>query len=268
MFDVIKSFKNEHEFLFYLFCSLLAVITAAVGLFILVFNFAVARIFMSKKKLFPSDTLIIAGLIGDGVYGLIFACTPIAILAFLHLNDQIPYYIKFTPILWLMLDSSSTLYSLLMIFFMTVNRYIAVVKPFNYKRYFRQRNVLSMIVFVLIITTIFLAIGVVWLAFPEKIYFSTTCIPSNYYCKWPYNQKVPDNLHTFYIFIWPQIQLGIVIIDSLLMIYVYIGVANSYQLNIFSFLGNRIAESVRSKEVQGNPTTTKSEATCSNEING
>ena len=149
----------------------IVVFFVALGLFIFFFNLFVARVFKSKSKLTPSDSLIITGLIGDGVYGLIFASLPVAVFFKLCWVGDYGYLEESIPLLWLILDSSSTLFSLLMIIFMTLNRYVAVVKPFKYKLYFRKRNVTAMILFVILITLIFLIAGFSFILFRVKEYF-------------------------------------------------------------------------------------------------
>ena len=166
------------------------------------------------------------------------------------MSDVAPYYKKTIPVYWLVLDSSSALFSLLMVFLMTMNRYVAVVKPFKYKSYFRRRNVFVMISIVATTTIIFLVVGAIYLAIPERVYPFKNYSFSRY--RHDYYNVIPDNVFYFYTFIWPCAQLFIVAVDSIVMITVYIGVANSYELNIVSFFKGKRSQSHELQEVEGN----------------
>ena len=206
---------------YFIFAPLLAIIFFVVAPFIFIFNLFIARVFMSKRTFTASDLLIIAGLIGDGVYGLILSSSPVPIYFVREIPGDFAYYL---PLLWLNLDSFSTLFSLLMILVMTLNRYSAVVKPFQYKIYFCKRNVLLMISLVLIISFIFPMVGMISFLFVK-----------------------PHRINNFYIFIWPQIQLFIIILDTVLMLFVYIEVAKSYNLSIISCFMKRESSKTRLK---------------------
>ena len=196
---------------------LLSIIFVVVAPFIFIFNFFVARVFMSKREFTASDLLIITGLIGDGVYGFILSSTPLIIYFSQEMEGD---FVKKLPLIWLNLDSFSTLFSLLMILVMTLNRYYAVVKPFQYKIYFCTRNVLLMIFLVLIISFIFPMVGVI------ALYYDNTTQGTFV--------VIPFDIYDFYIFIWPQLQLFIIIVDTVLMVSVYLQVAKSYNLRIAS----------------------------------
>ena len=257
-------------------CCVVLLAIFIVGLFTCLFNFFVARIFSLKRKLSPSDLLIIAGLIGDGLYGFIFASAPFAVYAFLSGEGPERFLIKALPVFWLILDSTSTLYSLLMIFFMSLNRYIAVIKPFKYKIIFRRRNVLLMISFVIMASTIFLIIGVFLIAFAEKIryrrYDDCYTIDGDYstcrFSSYDYYYEIKDYVYRSYIFVWPEIQLIIVIIDSLLMIFVYIGVAHSYEIKIFACFTKRKSQPFSLQIADESTTTDLRDASCADKQEG
>ena len=250
LFGVLKLYKTLIEFKMFPYVFALSVFVSIflfIGLFIFIFNCFLAFIFMSKNKLAPSDFLIITGLIGDGVYGLVFASFPFSYVFSLYLLENTESYLaEALPVLWLILDSSSTLFSLMMIFIMSVNRYFAVTKPFKYKIYFRKRNVLMMISFVIIVTTVFLSVGLISLAFPEKkvrwlgLKYGECYPPEDYesepQCFWDvvYYYGIREYIKFYYLFLWPQIQLVAVVVDSILMIYVYIGIAISYEMKFGS----------------------------------
>ena len=65
----------------------------------------------------------------------------------------------------------------------------------------------------------------------------------------PSFRVIPDGVYHFYTFIWPEIQLFIVTTDSILMIFVYIQIARSYDLKIVSCFKKRKDHSVPLQEV-------------------
>ena len=142
----------------------------AIGLIILGSNLTVTFIFLRKDKKFASDYLIITGLLGDAVYGLMFLSFPfiigfLALYRFLNGDFELCFVASY-----LFLDSALTLFSLLIIFCMTVNRYIAVVKPFKYNYYFKKRTVFVIITSVFTVCCSFFVISS---AFIFLIYFES-----------------------------------------------------------------------------------------------
>ena len=178
-------------------------------------NLAIAFIFLRKDKKFASDYLIITGLLGDGVYGLMFLSFPFVIkILTLICPNKFEFGICFM-ISYLFLDSALTLFSLLLIFCMTLNRYIAVVKPFKYKYYFKKRTVIAIITSVSVVCC---SIFVISSGFLFLIYFKN-------------RRLVHDNMDHMlrkYIVFWPLVQFSIVLIDSCLIVYVYVSIAIHY----------------------------------------
>ena len=166
-----------------------------------------------------SDYLIITGLLGDFAYGLMMLSMPIVLPISFHVLDAlgIEYY---NLVFYMFLDSSLTLFSLLMIFIMTLNRYFAVVKPFSYKRYFSKINIIAMSGCVTLICTL----------------FSTACAVLTFLAahggsdRSEISLQAANLINDFALF-WPQIQFFLVIVDSSLMIFVYISIATVYDIS-------------------------------------
>ena len=115
-------------------------------------------------------------------------------------------------------------------------------------------------------TVVFLVVGAIFLAFPERRfpYQGLSGSRSDYYDKPP--RTVANIAFYFCAFIWPCIQLFIVFIDSVLMIYVYIGVASSYDLKIVSCFMRKESQSHKLQEGKTSKATTG--ATDLNEYRG
>ena len=189
---------------------------------IAIFNFVIAKIFLKKKKKLPSDYLIITGLIGDGIYGIMIFSIPFAYMVsksvFAFLSETA--YICIV-VIYLFLDSALTLFSLFMVFFMTINRFVAVEKPFRYKKYFNQSNV-HRILFVVSFVCIFFFTVLSLLFFKLSLKRNEE---TNMY-------QLDEKFIFIFISMWPQVQLLLVFIDSVLMVYVYAYIARTYRLSI------------------------------------
>ena len=126
-------------------------------------------------------------------------------------------------------------------------------------------------------STIFLIIGVFLIAFAEKISYRryddcytidgsdhSTCRFSSY----DYYYEIKDYVYRSYIFVWPEIQLIIVIIDSILMVYVYIGVAHSYEIKIFACFTKRKSQPFSLQNADESITTDLRDASCADKQEG
>ena len=215
-------------FVFYLISfAALSISVVIIAPVILVLNFTISKFFFNKDKKSQSDYLIITGLLGDASYGLKVISIPSAVFI-LTFTDSISWIdsqvvLEIMVGIYLLLDNSLALFSLLMVFFMTVNRFFAVMKPFKYKKFFNRSKMRFIICFV-ILTSIF--------------YFITSSLLYMIFLL-----TIDGKLHRhemyvralgFIVGLWPQVQFLIVITDSVLMIYVYGSIARFYRLNLLS----------------------------------
>ena len=129
-------------------------------------NLTMAVVFQRKDKKSPSDYLIITGLVGDAVYGLVLLLFPVIDAPFITFPVKVGIFLV---LLTVYLDSTLSLFSLLIIFFLTLNRYVAIVKPFLYKSYFKKTTVLGIITFIITVCVLFFIASS---AYPFLILFS------------------------------------------------------------------------------------------------
>ena len=177
-------------------------------------NLTIAVAFQRKDKKSPSDYLIITGLVGDAVYGLVLLLFPVINAPLITFPVRVAIFIQ---LLTIYLDSTLSLFSLLIIFFLTLNRYVAIVKPFLYKSYFKKTTVLAIITSIITVCVLFFIASS---AYPFLILFS-------------YDGKEPPNLYFIQnLSLWPQVQFLLVLIDSSLMAYVYGSVAKKYNISL------------------------------------
>ena len=200
-------------------------IFALVGLAVLLLNLLIAVIFLKKSRKSPSDRLIIIGLIGDAVYGLFMFTFPFAyaITEVLMRLKKINNCKNYARLFYTNIDCVLVLYSLFIIFFMSINRYFAILKPVKYRRYFNKISVILIAVFVISTCVILFAVGTVILLI---------AIIRDNYCLDEDTELLPTNskIIRYIPFIWPPLQLFMVLIDSLLMIFVYTSIAQAYKL--------------------------------------
>ena len=200
-------------------------IFALIGLAVFLFNLLIAAIFLKKDKKSPSDRLIIIGLIGDSTYGLLMFTFPFG-YAFIEVYmrlKKINHCGNYARLFYTNLDCILVMYSLFIIFFMTLNRYFAIVKPVKYKRYFSRKNVMSIAVFVICTCVILFAVGTVILLI---------AIIREDYCLEEDTEILPtiSKIIRYVPFVWPPLQFALVVIDSSLMIFVYTSIARVYKL--------------------------------------
>ena len=210
--------SREMELIIQVIIAATVIIFAFMGLVIVYLNLTIAHIFMEKPKKLPSDFLVTAGLLGDAVYGFMLLSIPFVFLISYFFYSVLQIRFLYDLIFYLFLDSALTLFSLFMIFIMTINRYFAVVRPFRYKHFFSLSKVRVMLITVTVICS------VLFISSFLLKYFSSIAWHNESSQLAAVSQTILDQFPNF----WPEIQLVFVAIDSVLLVYVYISVAQAY----------------------------------------
>ena len=240
------------------------------GISVFITNLFIFVIFVRKQKREPSDWLILPNLLIDAFHGL-GMCIPLYLL---------------TPAIMVkgaLFFQSFIFFSLTMLILMTVNRYIATVRPIKYPKWFAKRYIFlsfSAITF----STLALFSAVAYALFVKKIIeksmiefcehyktYEKSSYLVGYWWAPIYNdygyivdygyEKVYDYLwhsttktschekpisvekawisvHFFVLNIWPQFQLGLVLINVILMSFVYAKISKLFNVHVkFGFVG-------------------------------
>ena len=204
---------------------------ALLGVLVFISNFFVFLIFMTRNKKVPTDYLIMPNLFVDSLQG-IATCFPYYLI-----SGKFIFSSAFVEEIFIF-------FSLVMLMLMTLNRYTAVLRPIKYKKWFSLRNVIIVVLMILLLTLIIFALLLNFLYFHEIVevengdqsdendekMFSVRDTNGN--------ETRSENLLTSYriddiaeisafhvnhliFFIWPQLQLALVLINAIMICIVY-----------------------------------------------
>ena len=208
-----------------------------IGTLVFIANIFIFTIFATKKEKFPSDFLILPNLMIDALHGLAM-CIPFYLI---NSNFMLKGQLCFLTFIF---------FSLVMLILMTLNRYVAAIRPMKYKLWFnKSRILLSFLAITLITVALFSAVA--YALFVAKVvdksiehycetYYEKICVPTGWrlrswehYCNYEYKerqncyarekstQRALLNVNYFVFYLWPQIQLLLVICNTLFMCFVY-----------------------------------------------
>ena len=245
-----ETFSLITSLLILVFVFLVILFVFLFGISILALNLTVAKCYLQDKKKSSPRLLVIATLIGDAAYGVYILVLPIVFVAILIesvVTDGDMYCLLLVASL-MQLDNASTLFSLLMLFTMTLNRYFAIVKPFQYKTYFKKSNVKIILSLVTFCGLLFLMVHlvVILIIFIAMIRYSDDFTDYGDYSETGGEDYFINPNHSspsyvtkrLYFFLnrslhfFPVFQLLLIVINSVLMIFVYTSIAKSYNLKV------------------------------------
>ena len=220
--------EPTHDIIFYIVYPL----KLFLGFSVFITNFFVLVIFASKKKKFSSDYLIMPNLLAESVQG-IEMCIPFYLLGYKRMfRGAFVFQI-------------SIFFSLIMLIIMTLNRYFAVRRPFQYKKMFDKQRTLMIFIAISLLTVLVFATFTYVLFVGHNIveYRKTVCHPLNEPFSYPgqnaiwvcdreeIDQKDQHimSVKVFVFYIWPQCQLTLVIFNAFLMCFVYKKISHRYK---------------------------------------
>ena len=242
--------EEQRELTFYVVYP----IKLLLGILVFNANIFVFSIFSSKKKKSPSDYLIIPNLFVDSLHGL-GMCIPFYLLGpKLMINGTFVYQFF-------------TLFSLIMLILMTINRYVAVRRPFKYRKWFKKRfiivsflSITSFVIGVFALLAYLLFLGEIiessfeefcdnWVSYYHDwrgYYYFYDYYDSYDYnfdysfqymdlmCSYSVNIKRKNILNAkfFVLYIWPQFQLLLVSFITALMCFVYYRISDQFHQRV------------------------------------
>ena len=142
--------------------------------------------------------------------------------------------------LLLCFDEFLTLFSLLMLFLMTMNRYFAILSPHRYKSVFRRSNMRNFMIMILLLVTfqftIMLTPYIFFIIFEvDYLEPSASGIVFNdfgYLCYECCDFKYDFRLISYNV--WSQIKMILVVLLSILMVVVYVRVSNVFKQSLWA----------------------------------
>ena len=219
------------------------------------FNFIIFSIFAMKKKKSPSDCLVLPNLMIEGLHGL-GLCVP-----FYFLDPD--WFMKVQFCLQILI-----FFSLVMLVLMAFNRYVAAVRPLKYKGWFKKRFIfLGFLGITLVTVALFIASSYVLFKakvveksvehfcetyYTERNYYETKFDFQHWcYSLYPqpptirtlktvrerherchenttFHDKALISVDYFVLYLWPQFQLLLIIINTVFIYFIYRKICNKF----------------------------------------
>ena len=217
-----------------------------IGTLVFIANIFIFTIFATKKEKFPSDFLILPNLMIDALHGLAM-CIPFYLI---NSNFMLKGQLCFQTFIF---------FSLVMLILMTLNRYVAAIRPMKYKLWFNKGRILfSFLAITLITVALFSAVA--YALFVAKVvdksiehycetYYEKICVPTGWklrswelYCNYEYKirqncyarekstKRAFLNVNYFVFYLWPQFQLLLVICNTIFMCFVYKRISGQFEI--------------------------------------
>ena len=209
-------------------------------------NIFIFTIFATKKEKLPSDFLILPNLMIDALHGLAM-CIPFYLIdSNFMLKGQLCFQIFI-------------FFSLVMLILMTLNRYVAAMRPMKYRLWFNKSSILLSFLAITVITVALFS-AVAYALFVAKVvdtsieqycetYYERACAGYSWweieknlpYCLTEYKkhekcyerekstERALINVNYFVFYLWPQFQLLLVICNTLFMCFVYKTISSQFE---------------------------------------